>query len=122
MLADDVVEEGISDSIHICALQWDQHYHLTKVVHNRHDGVVAAVFRQVCDEVNVDLLPQALWNWQQFVQASQIVCIGLVALTNVTALTVLTYIIPHAWPAVLLSNHCVSSVYTNMATCIMKLM
>ena len=49
MLANNVVEEGISDSVHICALQWDHHYHLTKVVHDQHDGVVTAVFRQVRD-------------------------------------------------------------------------
>ena len=50
-------EEGISDSVHVRTLQWDQHYHLTKVVHDCHDCVVATVFWQVRDEVHVDLLP-----------------------------------------------------------------
>ena len=45
VLADDVVKEDIEYSIHVHTLQWDQHYHLTKMVHNCHDGVVATVFR-----------------------------------------------------------------------------
>ena len=34
VLADDVVEEGISYSIHVLTLQQDQHYHLTEAVHD----------------------------------------------------------------------------------------
>ena len=60
VLADNMVEEDIVKSVHIHTLQQDQHYHLTKAVHDHHDGVVAAVFRQVCDEVDVDLLPRGL--------------------------------------------------------------
>ena len=64
MLADDMAEEGINDSIHVSALQWDQHYYLTKMVHDHHDGELDAVFRQVHEnEVDVDLLPQGLWDW-----------------------------------------------------------
>ena len=60
MLADNVAEEGISISIHVRALQWDQHYHLTKSVHKHHDSAVATVFWQVSDEIDVDLLPWGL--------------------------------------------------------------
>ena len=45
MLADNVVEKGIGYSIYVYTLQQDQHYHLTKTIHDCHDGVVAAVFR-----------------------------------------------------------------------------
>ena len=45
MLADDVAEEGVGHRIHFRTLQQYQHGHLTKTVHDRHDGVVAAVFR-----------------------------------------------------------------------------
>ena len=57
MLADNVVKEGISNGVHIRALQWNQYHHLTKAVHDRNGAVVAAIFQQVRDEVNVDLLP-----------------------------------------------------------------
>ena len=48
-------------------------------------------------------------------------CVGIVALTNIAALTVPTYVIPHAWPVVLLSNHCISVVNTKMAMRVMEL-
>ena len=115
-----MAEEGIGDSIHVRALPWDQYYHLTKAVHDRHDGVVATIFWQVHDGVNVDLLPWGLWDWQRLVQTSQLTCVGLVALTNVTVLTVPTYVIPHVWPGVPLSNHCISAVYNKMAMHIME--
>ena len=121
MLADDMVEEGISNSIRVYALQWDQHYHLTKSVHKHHDSVVAAVFRQVRDEVDVNLLTRGLRNWQWLVQASQLTCVKFVALTNIAVLTMLTYVIPHAWPVVPLSSHCVSALHTKMATHVMEL-
>ena len=63
MLAGDVVEEHVGHCVHIRTLQQYPHDHLTKMVHDRHDGVVAAVFRQVRDEVDVDLLPRGLRNW-----------------------------------------------------------
>ena len=44
MLADDMAEEGIDYSIHVRTPQWDQHYQLTKVVYDHHNGVAAAVF------------------------------------------------------------------------------
>ena len=56
-----MAEEGISNSIYVHALQWDQQYHLTKVIHDHHDGVVAAVFQQVRDLLTVDLLTRGLW-------------------------------------------------------------
>ena len=121
MLADKVAEEGVGHHVHVHISQWYQHNHLTKMVHGRHDGLVAAVFRQVRDKVDVDLLPWGLQNWQWLVQTGQFSCVGLVVLTNIAALTVLTYIIPHAWPVVPLSNHCVSAVYPKMATRVMEL-
>ena len=63
MLADDVAKEGVGHCFYLRTSQWYQHDHLTKTVHDRHNGVVAAVFRQVRDEVDVDLLPRGLWNW-----------------------------------------------------------
>ena len=122
MLADDVAEEGISYSIHVHTLQGDQHYHLTKAVHYRHDGVIAAVFRQVRDKVDLHLLPQDLWCWQPLVQTAQLAGVRLVVLTNIAVLTMPMYAIPHAWPVVPLSNHCISAVHTKMATCIIELM
>ena len=121
MLADDVAEEGISHCVYIRTSQRHQHDHLTKTVHDRQNGVVAAVFRQVRDEVDVDLLPQGLRNWQWLVQASQLTCVSLVALTNIAALTVPAYGIPHTWPVIPFSNHCVSVVHPQMATRIMEL-
>ena len=121
MVADDVTKEGTSDGVHIPASQWDQCHHLTKTVHDHHDSVVAAIFRLVHDKVDVDLLLRGLWDWQWLVQTGQLTCVGLVALTNVTALTVPTYVIPHACPVVLLSNHWVSAVHTKMTTHIMEL-
>ena len=91
------------------------------MVYDRHDGVVAAVFRQVRDEVDVDLLPRGLRNWQWLIQTSQLTCVGLVTLTNIAALTVPAYGIPHTWPEVLLGNHCVSAVHPKMATHVMEL-
>ena len=64
MLADNVAEEGVGHRIHVHTLQQYQYNHLTKAVHYRHDSVIAAVFRQVRDEVDVDLLPRGLRNWQ----------------------------------------------------------
>ena len=63
MLADDVAEEGVGHCFYFRTLQRHQHDHFTKTVHDRHNGVVAAVFRQVRDEVDVDLLPRGLRNW-----------------------------------------------------------
>ena len=121
MLADDMAEEGIGYCVYVRTLQRHQRNHLTKMVHNRHDGVVAAVFRQVRDEVDVDLLPRGLRNWQWLVQASQLTCVSLVALTNIAVLAVPTYGIPHTWPVVPLSNHSVSAVHPKMATRVMEL-
>ena len=64
MLADDVAEEGIGHYVYVHTSQRHQHDQLTKTVYDRHDGVVATVFRQVRDEVDVDLLPWGLQNWQ----------------------------------------------------------
>ena len=89
VLADNVAEEGIGYGTHVCTLQRDQHYHLPKMVHDHHDGVVPVVFWQVRDEVDVGLLPQGLQNWQRLVQTSQPTCVGLVLLANITALTIL---------------------------------
>ena len=91
------------------------------MVHDGHDGVIAAIFWQVRDKVKVNLLPWGLRDWQQLVQPRQFTCIGLNALTNIAVLTVPTYIIPHVWPIVLLSNHCVGAVHPKMATHIMEL-
>ena len=63
MLADDEAEQGISSSVHVHALQRDQHYHLAKIVHDCHDGIIATKFRQVHDEVDMDLLPRGLQEW-----------------------------------------------------------
>ena len=63
MLADDVAEEGIGYCVYVRTSQRYQHDHFTEAVHDRHNGVVAAVFRQVRDEVDVDLLPRGLRNW-----------------------------------------------------------
>ena len=87
MLADDLAEEGIGHCFYLRISQQHQHDHLTKTVHDRHDGVVATVFGQVRDEVNVDLLPRGLRDWQWLIQTSQLTCVGLVVLTNVAALT-----------------------------------
>ena len=121
MLADNVAEEGVGHRIHVHTLQQYQHDHFTKTVHDRHNGVVATVFRQVRDKVDVDLLPWGLQNWQWLVQTGQLTCVGLVAPTNIAALTVPTYGIPHAWPVVPLSNHCVSAVHPKMTTRVMEL-
>ena len=110
-----MAEEGVGHCFYFRASQRHKHDHLTKTVHDRHDGVVAAVFRQVRDEVDVDLLPRGLRDWQWLVQPSQLTCVGLVALTNIATLTVPTYGIPHTWPVVPLSNHCVSAVHSKMA-------
>ena len=67
MLADDVAEEGIGYSIHVHISQQDQHYHLTKMVHDHHDSVVSAVFCQVRDKIDVVLLPRGLRDWQWLV-------------------------------------------------------
>ena len=70
MLADNVAEEGVGHWFYVRTSQRHQHDHLTKTVHDHHDGVVAAVFWQVRDEVNVDLLPWGLQNWQGLVETS----------------------------------------------------
>ena len=48
-------------------------------------------------------------------------CVGLVMLTNITALTVSKFVTPHVWLVVPLSNHCISAVQTKMAMGIMEL-
>ena len=77
MLADNMVEEGIDQGIHVHTLQRDQHYHLTKMVHDHHDGVLAAVFWQVHDKVNVDLLPWGLQYWQWLGRPASLQVLGL---------------------------------------------
>ena len=42
MLTDDMVEKGVSDSIHIYASKWYQHDHSAKAVCDCPNGVVAA--------------------------------------------------------------------------------
>ena len=116
-----MAKEGVGHCFYFRTSQRYQHDHLTKTVHDRHNGVVAAVFRQVRDEVDVDLLPRGLRDWQWLVQPSQLTCVSLVALTNIAALAVPTYGIPHTWPVVPLSNHCVSAVHPKMATRVMEL-
>ena len=59
-----MAKEGVGHCFYFRTLQRYQHDHLTKTVYDRHNGVVAAVFRQVRDEVDVDLLPRGLRNWQ----------------------------------------------------------
>ena len=91
------------------------------MVHNRHNGVVAAVFQYVRDEVDADFIPQGIWDWQRLVQSNQFMCMGLIAQTNVAALTVPIYIITHVWQIALLGNHCISAVHPSLAMCILEL-
>ena len=70
MVAYHVPEEGIRHSFDVRFLQRRQDDHLGKSVHGRHDRGVAVVGRQVRDEVNVDLLPRLLGDWERLIQPS----------------------------------------------------
>ena len=55
MLADDMAEERHQQQHPcLCFASGTSTTILLKLVHDRHDGVVAAVFRQVHDKVDVD--------------------------------------------------------------------
>ena len=98
VVAGDMLEEGVGDSMDFGASERYEHNHLGEAVHAHHYAGVAVILRKLSHKIYVYLLPWLLGHGEWLVQASEPASVGLVALTFITLGYVLLHIPTHARP------------------------